>query len=193
MKFNLLKLAMILLITSVLTSCYTTYSIYKGNVYQDAIGLNKNQVLRNYGVPDKTTDDDAGGTIMMYEKFTQTTTVNANSGTYGKSNTVGAAVYGKNGVVAGKQTEHGSVSQMNGISQTSTDKTFHYFYLDKNNVVYDFNANHGAKYEYDRCFNKTLTWIGVGTSCLLIYPAIITVPWAIIAQSKAKKKGNICK
>jgi hypothetical protein len=59
--------------------------------------------------------------------------------------------------------------------------------------VYDFKTNYGAQYEFNRCFNKTTTWVGVGISCLFLYPAIVTVPWAIIAQKKAKKNGIICK
>ncbi len=178
---------------TLLTSCYSSYYTYKGNVHQQAIGQNKNQILRTYGVPDNTTDDGAGGSILVYEKYTQTTTTNINSGSYSRSSTAAGAIYGNGGIIGGSQTQAGSISSTSGISQTSTSKTFCYLYLDKNNIVYDFKTNYGAQYDYHRCFNKTLTWVSVGTSCLLIYPAFVTVPWAIIAQKKAKKKGLICK
>ena len=179
--------------STLLTSCYSTYYTYKGNVHQQAIGQNKNQILRAYGVPDNTTDDGAGGSILVYEKYTQTTTTNINSGSYGRSSTVGGAIYGNGGIIGGSQTRAGSISSTNGISQTSTSKTFCYLFLNRNNIVYDFKANYGAQYDFNRCFDKTLTWVGVGTSCLLLYPALVTVPWAIIAQKKANKNGLICK
>jgi len=52
------------------------------------MGHNKNEILRTYGVPDRITDDGAGGSILVYEKYTQTTITNASFGTYGRSSTV---------------------------------------------------------------------------------------------------------
>ena len=178
---------------TLLTSCYSTYYTYKGNVHQQSIGQNKNQILRTYGVPDNTTDDGAGGSVLVYEKYTQTTTTNVNSGSYGRSSTLAGAIYGNGGIIGGSQTQAGSITSTNGISQTSTSKTFCYLFLDTNNIVYDFKTNYGAQYDRNRCFNGTLTLLGVGVSCALIYPAVVTVPWAIIAHRKAKKNGLICK
>lgn len=52
------------------------------------MGHNKNEILRTYGVPDRITDDGAGGSILVYEKYTQTTITNASSGTYGRYSNV---------------------------------------------------------------------------------------------------------
>jgi hypothetical protein len=180
--------------STLLTSCYSTYYTYKGNVHQQAIGQNKNQILRTYGVPDNTTDDGAGGSILVYERYTQTTTTNINSGSYGRSSTVGGAIYGNGGIIGGSQTQAGSISSTNGISQTSTSKTYCYLFLNNKNIVYDFKTNYGAQYDENRCFNKTTTWVNVIVYSIFIPPVIVAaVPLAIIAQKKAKKNGLICK
>lgn len=188
-----LILPMLLIGILLMTSCYSTYNTYKGNVHQQAIGQTKNEILRSYGVPEKTTDDAAGGSIMIYEKFTQTTTTNVGSATYRRSAIVGKEIYGNGGLIAGNLAQAGTIVSTNGISQTSTDKTFCYLFLNKDNVVYDFKTNYGAQYDQNRCFNKTITWVGVGVSALFLYPAIVTIPWAIIEQKKATKNGMICK
>jgi hypothetical protein len=192
MKKNINTIILIVIVLFY-SSCYSTYSSYKGNVHQQAIGKTKNEIMRSYGPPDQTQDDGAGGTIMMYEKFTQTTVTNGSSASYGRSSVVGGSIYGNNGVLSGADAVSGSVSSMSGVSQTSVDKTFCYLFLNKSNIVYDFKTNYGAQFEYNRCFDKTKTWLGVAASCFLVYPALVTIPWAIVAQGKAKKAGNICK
>ena len=176
-----------------MSSCYTTYSVYKGNVHQQAIGQSKNEILRSYGVPENIMDDGAGGIILVYEKYTQTTTTNSATGSYGSSSTTGGGIYGNGRVVGEQQTKVGAVSSSNEISQTSTSKTYCYLFLDSNNIVYDYKTNYGSLYDYNQCFNKKETWWWVRYSCLFIFPAVITIPWAIVEQKKAKKKGIICK
>jgi len=176
-----------------MSSCYSRYYTYKGNIHQEAVGKSKNDILRSYGPPERSQDDGAGGTIMIYEKFTQTTITNAGAATYGRSATEGGVVYGNGGIIGGSQTQSGSISSMNGISQTSTDKSYCYLFLNQNNQVYDFKTNYGAQYSFNKCFQPVTTWLGVGMSCLLIYPAIVTIPWATVAHIQAKKKGIMCK
>lgn len=189
-----IKLFAIIIFANLLTSCYSTYYTYSGNVHQRAIGQNKNQILRTYGIPDKTTDDGAGGSIFVYESYTQTTTTNINSGTYGRSLAYGGAIYDNGGIIGASQTQAGSVSSTYGVSETSINKTFCYLFLDKNNIVYDFKTNYGAQYEEYSCFSKTRTWLNVSVYCLLFPPVIVAaIPCAIIAQKKAKRKGMICK
>jgi hypothetical protein len=194
---QIFKYFLLFLCCTTLSSCYTTATLseYKGNVHQQAMGKTKNEVLRIYGPPDNTTDDGAGGTILMYEKYSTTTITNAGAATYGGANTIGAAIYGSGGIIGGSQTRGGAVSTMSGYSQKSTDKTYCYLYLNSKNVVYDFKTNYGAQYDYKsvRCFDGTMTWACVCLSALTVYGPIITVPWAIIAQSKARKKGELCR
>jgi len=176
-----------------MTSCYSTYGVYRGNEHEQAIGKSKNEILRSYGIPNQITSDGAGGEVLVYENYIQTTVTNSRSASESASKTAVRGVYGKGGIIIGSQTYGGTVSSSSSISQTSMEKTYCYLYLNTNNKVYDFKTNYGAKYDYYRCFNKKLTWIGVGVSCLALWPPIITVPWAIIAQKKAKEKGIICK
>ncbi|WP_157578853.1 hypothetical protein [Pontibacter roseus] len=190
MKYNFYILIILAIFS--LSSCYTTRYSYSGNVHQQTIGKSKNEILRNLGVPDRTEDDGAGGSILVYEKFTQTTIASANSASYARASTSGAAIYGNGGILAASDTRAGQVSAMNGISQTSTSKTFLYVFVNRNNMVYDFKSNYGALYDTSRCFNKTLTWVGVAGSALFVYPLVVTVPLAIIKQSKAKRNGEIC-
>jgi hypothetical protein len=190
------KKSLLLAITALctlLSSCYSVYPVYKGNVHQSAISQTKNQILRTYGVPGRTSDDGLGGTILVYERSTMTTISNSNSAAYGRSASVGAAVYGSNGVIGASQTQAGAISLTNGISQTSLFTEYCYLFLNKDNVVYDFKTNYGALYDYRKCYDKVSTWTCVGLSCFLVYPAVVSVPWAILAQRNAKKKGEICK
>lgn len=194
MKYKNLLLMLFAIIS--LSSCYSTYSTttYKGNAHQESIGKSKNEILRSYGIPDRTMDDGQGGSVLIYEKVTQTTVVNTGGVNYGQSQSVGGAVYNSQGVLGASQTQSGSVSQGYGYSQTSQNKTFCNLFLDKNNNVYDFKSNYGALFDtkYYRCFNKTNTWLLVGASVFTVYGPIVTVPAAIIMQRKAKKKGEIC-
>jgi hypothetical protein len=165
MKIHKIQFSVLILSSLFLSSCYNKYYSYAGNVHQQTIGHTKNEILRSYGVPNQVTDDGAGGSIMVYEKYTQTT--------------VGGSIYGNGGII--------------GASQTSSDKSYCNLFLNRSNIVYDFKSNYGAQYNYNKCFAPIKTWVGVGISCILIYPAIVTVPWAIIAHTRAKKKGTICK
>jgi hypothetical protein len=195
MKFNnkFFQLATILLATSFMTSCYSTYYVYKGNVHQQSIGKTKNEILRSYGVPDKTTDDGAGGEVLAYEKYFQTTITNSGAATLGNSSTFGNAVYGNGGIIGGSQTIGSSYTSIRGTSRTSIDKTYCYIYLNPNKVVYDFKTNTGGLYDSKKCFDVRKSYALVGIS-FIVYPVIvISLPWAIIAHVKAKKKGNICK
>jgi len=116
-----IMVVLILFATLTLSSCYTTYSTttYKGNAHQESIGKSKNEILRSYGIPDRTMDDGDGGSVLIYEKVTQTTVVNTGGVNYGQSQSVGGAVYNSQGVLGASQTQSGSVSQGYGYSQTS--------------------------------------------------------------------------
>jgi len=185
-----------------LNSCYTTQisyqTSYTHNVYKPMLGKTKNEAIRTYGVPDRTSDDGAGGEVLIYEKITQTTTTNVNSATYGGSNTHGAAVYGNNGAAGSVYSRNGQVSSGNGISQTTSNKAFLNLFVDKNGVIYDFKASeNGDRYEtktyQTRCFDRFTTWGGVLISAVFPPLLLATIPIAIVSNQKAKKKGEICK
>ena len=198
-KINLLHAGILLFL---LNSCYTTQfsydTKYSHNVYKPIIGKTKNEAIRQYGVAERITDDGAGGEVLIYEKITQTTTTNANSASYGGSQTHGGAVYGNNSAVGSAYSRNGQVSSGRATSQTTTNKSFLNLFVNSNGVVYDFKASEsGDRYttttHSTRCFSKLYTWTGV--VCSAIFPPLLiaTVPIAIIKQNKAKKKGEICK
>jgi hypothetical protein len=192
MKKIIKRSLLAIFIPLLLTSCYSTYSVYKGNVHEQAVGKTKNEILRSYGVPNQIISDGAGGEVLVYENYTQTTVTSTNSDTKGGSSSIAGLTYRRNGAVIQSETKGGSSTSTRTVSQTSLNKTFCNLYVGPDNVIYDYNTNYGAEYNYFSCFNRKKTWIAVGVSCLAIWPAFITVPWAIIAQKKAKKNSVIC-
>lgn len=171
---------------------YSLYYTYEGNEHAAALGKSKNELLRTYGVPDKTVDDDgAGGYIMCWEKVSVNTKSGATSSAYGAS--AAGAVYNSNGVVGGGQSA--AVSSAYGASRTTVDKDFVYLYMNGDNVCYDFKTNIGAKYLKHYCLDKPGTiMMTIAYSCMTLgVAAPIEIPWAIVGINKAKKNGQICK
>lgn len=183
---------MLVFIALLMTSCYSTYSVYTGNVHQQAIGKTKNEILKSYGVPNQVISDAAGGEVLVYENYTQTTITGSNSYSEDRSLSNGGVTYRRNGAVIQSESNGRATSSTRTVSQTSIDKTYCNIFINEKGVVYETKANYGDEYEYYLCFDRYKTWLLVGVSCLPILPAIVTVPWAIIAQKKAKKNGEIC-
>ena len=175
------------------TSCYTTRYTFSGNVHQQRIGQSKNNLLRDYGAPDRVTEDGAGGQILVYENFGQFTSTSASAASYGRSATSGAAIYGNGAVVAASQGSNAQYATGNSLSRTVQTKEYANFFVNNQNMVYDVKANTGDKFSTSRCFNPGKTWLATAASGLLIWPLIITVPVAAVCNIKAKKNGTICK
>lgn len=190
---KILNLTILATISILLTSCYSVSKTYEGNAHQEAIGKTKNEILRSYGIPERSTDDGAGGTVLIFEQVKQTTVTNSNTQTLDRSRTNGSNIYGNKGILQVNNTQGGQISNTNAVTETTTTKDYCYLFLNPENIVYDFKTNYGAIYKTTRCFDKFQTWIWVGISCVFVYPPIITVPLAIIKQTRAKKNGEICK
>jgi hypothetical protein len=191
MRFNVFVFGVLILL--LLTSCYATKYTYSGNIHEQSIGKTKNEILREYGVPDKTDDDGAGGKIMIYEKITQVTTTNAGASSYERGSAYGGVIYGNGYGAGGVESRSGQVSSMNATTQSTTNKQFVNIFLNKNDVAYDYRSNYGAKFNMSRCFSPKLTWSSVAISAI-VWPALfVTVPLAIIKHVKAKKNNEICK
>ena len=176
-----------------LSSCYSVYGVYTGNVHDQLRNKSKNEVLRAYGVADKVEEDGAGGQILIYEKLTQTTTSANQSSMYGGTNSAGAAAYGNGAAYGIAQSRSAANSNSYGVTNTTVNKTFVNVFLNKEGIVYDYKSNYGNQYKYEKCFDKTKTWVGVVYSGLFVFPLPITIPLAIVKQRQAKKKGQICK
>lgn len=191
MKNTFFTLLLISLLS--LSSCFTMGYTYTGNVFQKCIGLSKNEIVRTYGAPDRILDDGAGGSILVYEQLSQTTISAANGASYGRSSTVGAAVYGNGGIIGASDTRAGQVSSMNGISHTIINKSFLNIFINSQNTVYDFKSNYGALYNTSRCYDKKATKTALWCCGIFATPfLIIAIPIAISAKKKAVKNGEIC-
>jgi hypothetical protein len=177
-----------------LSSCYSVKQTYSGNIHQKSVGLTKNQALREYGVPDRTEDDGDGGSVLVYEKFVETTVSSAKFNTKGRNSSEAGVLYGNGGILGAGQGRNTSRGSARSTSRKSVDKDFLNVFINKENVVYDFKSNYGALYEKSECFDKTTTWVGVVCSgVFFVVPMLVTIPLAIVKQRKAKKAGNICK
>jgi hypothetical protein len=176
-----------------LSSCFTTGYTYSGNVFQKCIGMSKNEIVRTYGAPDRILDDGAGGSILVYEQLSQTTISAANGASYGRSSTVGAAVYGNGGIIGASETRAGQVSSMNGISHTIINKRFLNMFINSQNTVYDFKSNYGALYNTSRCYDRKTTTMWVVMGAIFFSPSlIVTIPLTNSKRHKAERNGEIC-
>ncbi len=181
------KFILVIVSAILLQSCYTTRYTYVGNVLDDAIGKDKNQILRIYGVPDRTMDDGKGGTILIYENFSQTTISSNSAYGQGSSQSRGSVTYGYGNIYGNSNTNSSARVNAYGVSQTYTTKTYRNIYLNSENIAYDFQTNFGGKYDTDRCLDKGLTWV---TSILFL--GILSPAVAIPVIYNAKKKGKTC-
>lgn len=169
-----------------LQSCYVTKYTYTGNVLDDIIGMEKNQVLRVIGVPDRTMDDGKGGEILIYEQFSQTTISQASG--YGQSNSTKDSnlTFGYNSIYGNSNTRTSANINAYGYSKTYTTKTYRNIYMNNGGIVYDFQTNFGGKYNEDKCLDKGLTWL----TGICFVP--LSIPVVVIAIRKAKQKGQVC-
>lgn len=82
MRQSFFSIAMIMIIAScLLTSCGTIYKTYEVSKLSDYtsefVGKTHNQIVATLGAPDRETPDGAGGTILIYEQTTTTSTSNS--------------------------------------------------------------------------------------------------------------------
>ena len=185
MKFNIFIL--VIMAAILLQSCYLTRYSYVGNILDDAIGKNKNQILRIYGVPDRTLDDGKGGTILIYENVSQTTISSSSAYGQGSSQSRGSVTYGYGNIYGSSNTNSSARVNASGISQTYTTKIYRNIYLNSENIVYDFQTNFGGKYESYSCLDKGITWL----TCIL-FLNIFSPAVAIPVIYNAKIKGKLC-
>jgi hypothetical protein len=174
-----------------LSSCYSTYPVYKSNIHEEIVGKNKVDVLRTYGVPNKTIDDGAGGTVLAYEKETTVTystgAVNSNS----RYNSISGAVYSSSGILGYGNGASVNQSTFNGYNVTKTNKTFCHIFLDSNNVVREFNSNYGAIFDYEKCYSKNIAkqYAAWATGVTLFFGLPVAIVVYQVSLKNAKKKG----
>tara|TARA_B110001469_G_C9402839_1_gene206839 strand:- start:35 stop:565 length:531 start_codon:yes stop_codon:yes gene_type:complete len=170
-----------------LQSCYVTSYTYVGNTLDNSIGLNKNQVLRTIGVPERTMGDGDNGEILIYEKFSQTTLSSATAYGSGKSNTNSNVTFGFNSIYGNSNTRTSAQIKSYGYSKTYTSKIYRNIYLNQDGIVYDYQTNFGGKYDSYKCLHKGWTWYAS-----ILFLGILSPAVAVPVIKSAKKKGRIC-
>lgn len=186
-----MKINTILILSAILMcSCYSTKPVYTGNIHTQSLGKTKNQILRSYGLPQRTESDGDKGSVLVYEKSVETTVTNVGSVQRLNSGTNAGAIYGSGGILAGSRTQANVVGNTNAVTRTSVDVQYCYLFLDSVSKVYDFKSNYGAEYnDFEKCFDnfKTTLLCELSVCTLVLWP--IVIPWAIIAKKKAIKRG----
>lgn len=136
-----------------MTSCYVTNRVPLQDDYNQAYkGQSSNEIITQFGAPDRQTDDGAGGRILIYEKteFTSVATaenVNYYTGTY----TPG--------------------------SRTTANTTYLQFYINQDNICYSVKTNLIKTERYlDKKATRTSTIIG---TLAIMIPIVL---WAFASE-----------
>lgn len=120
-----------------MTSCYVTNYVPLQDDYNQAYkGHSANEIITQYGAPDRQTDDGAGGRILIYEKITYnnnaSSSYNPYSGGYDAS------------------------------SSMTTNTTYLQFYVNKDNVCYGVKTNLEKMERHKDKKNTRLAWLAGG-------------------------------
>lgn len=124
-----------------MTSCYVTKTnmvSLQDDYYQALKGLSYNELVQQFGAPDRQTDDGAGGRILIYETITYQNDASTKSDYYGTGYTT--------------------------RSSMTTNTTYIHIYVNQDNVCYNVKTNLTKK-ETERYKDKKLTrlaWIAGG-------------------------------
>lgn len=128
MKRSFLSFAIIMIVSCLITSC-TVYKTSRVSMLSDYttefVGKPHNHIVATLGAPDRQTSDGAGGTILIYEETTMTST----------SNSV-AAAYNVNYFT--KTYTPGTRTSTNTTEHTS----YIHLFIDKDGECYAVKTNH---------------------------------------------------
>lgn len=128
MKRLFLSFAVIMIISCLFTSC-TVYNTSRVSMLSDYttefVGKPHNHIVATLGAPDRQTSDGAGGTILIYEKTTMTSTSNSVAAAYNVN-------YFSKTYTPGTQTS----------TSTSEYTSYIHLFIDKDGVCYSVKTNH---------------------------------------------------
>lgn len=164
MKRLFLSFAVIMIVSCLFTSCtvYKTSQVSMQSDYTtEFVGKPHNHIVATLGAPDRQTSDGAGGTILIYEKTTMTST----------SNSV-AAAYNVN-YFSGTYTPGTRTS-----SSTSEHTSYIHLFINKDAVCYAVKTNHEKQVtQVDEKATKKLkkTWKILGITYGSIFGAILVM------------------
>lgn len=129
MKKLLSKLAIVMFMSCFFMSCTSavkTYVVSKEKDYQKAfIGASHNEIVSAFGAPDRQTSDGAGGTILIYERTTTSTTSDSQAAAYNVN------YYNKT-----------YTPGVHSNSTTTQNTSYVHLFIDKDGVCYNVRSNH---------------------------------------------------
>lgn len=103
-----------------------TYTVSKEKDYQKAfIGASHNEIVSAFGAPDRQTSDGAGGTILIYERTTTSTTSDSQAAAYNVN------YYNKT-----------YTPGVHSNSTTTQNTSYVHLFIDKDGVCYNVRSNH---------------------------------------------------
>ena len=150
-------------------SCATTktYQVSMLSEYTNMfVGKSHNDIVSALGAPDRQTTDGAGGTILIYEKITTTSTSNSVNAAYNVN-------YFTKTYTPGVKTS----------TSTSTNTSFVHLYIDNSGTCYNVKTNHQKlvtreltekeKQELKNQRKSAWKWIGIGFGGLFGTAALI--------------------
>lgn len=119
-----------------LSSCWSTEYISRQDEYNRVWkNASKNEIIRQNGVPNRTVTLDDGECVLVYENYRYIT--NSNNST---------SAYARPGVFGGVYANSGS----SGVSQTTENRSYAEFFLNKNGNCYMVRTNHQKAIKKDR-------------------------------------------
>ncbi len=127
---NYIKSLICILLSVLLTACYTTQYIALEPQYNEIWkGKTKAEILRTFGVADRIESDGEGGSILVYEKYSVTT----------QSSSTGS---GK--ATAYNNTYNNSVyvnSRAQNYTRTTENRNYKEFFINKDDICYHVRTN----------------------------------------------------
>lgn len=142
MKRSFLSIATIVVVSCLLTSCSKTYMTYRqvsmlSDYTNMFVGKSHNDIVSALGAPDRQAPDGAGGSILIYEETTTTSTSNSVATAYNVN-------YFSKTYTPGTQTNT-SVTQ---------NTSYVHLFINKEGVCYNVKTNHqktiAEEHERDR-------------------------------------------
>lgn len=122
MKRSFLSFTIVLIVSCMLTSCYSTRVVSKASDYTTAfVGKPHSYIVTQWGAPDRQVSDGAGGTILIYETITTTS----------------------NSVAAAYNVNYYSKTYTPGThTSTSQSRSYVELFINKDAVCYNVKTNH---------------------------------------------------
>jgi hypothetical protein len=186
------KIIILFFLISSLSSCYVYKTKHMGNILDQFIGRSKNEILMEFGPPDRISDDGNGGSIMSYETNISEQIELSKYNTSIRDRT--SITNDVNAINVQSRTSANTQGSRNTFSVNH--KKYKYIFLDKNGKMYTYKTNTGDIFLEETCYDrkKSTKWAYISIVGLVFFPLwpIIAIPYTIYCNKKANKIGNNC-